>query len=248
VTTNLRVEQPSSSVVPVLNRRMAMVLLGLMVLVGSLAGVIRLFAGLGSTTALTDAYPWGIWIGFDFTLIAFAGTGFTMAGLVHVLHRHQYHDAVRPAILAGLTGYVAVLLLLVLDLGRPDRFYNFIIFWNVHSPLFEISWCVLLYTTVLVLEVTPFVLEKLHRPVTERVLRLLRAAMPVIAVVGVTLSSLHQSTLGTLYLNMPHRLHALWYTPLLPVLFFVSSIMAGLCLASLTYLGSMYVLRLLVKR
>ncbi len=67
----------------------------------------------------------------------------------------SYHDAVRPAILAGLAGYVAVLLLLVLDLGRPDRFYNFMLFWNLHSPLFEISWCVLLYTTVLVLEVSP---------------------------------------------------------------------------------------------
>jgi Ni/Fe-hydrogenase subunit HybB-like protein len=248
VTTNLHVEQPSGSVVPVLNRRMALALLGLMVLVGGLAGVIRLFAGLGSTTALTDAYPWGIWIGFDFTLIAFAGAGFTMAGLVHVLHRHQYHDAVRPAILAGFAGYVAVLLLLVLDLGRPDRFYNFIIFWNVHSPLFEISWCVLLYTTVLVLEVTPFLFERLNRPLSERVLRILRGAMPVIAVIGVTLSSLHQSTLGTLYLNMPHRLHALWYTPLLPVLFFVSSIMAGLSLAALTYMGATHILRLPAKR
>ena len=248
MTTNLHVEQPSGSVVPVLNRRMALALLGLMVLVGGLAGVIRLFAGLGSTTALTDAYPWGIWIGFDFTLIAFAGAGFTMAGLVHVLHRHQYHDAVRPAILAGFAGYVAVLLLLVLDLGRPDRFYNFIIFWNVHSPLFEISWCVLLYTTVLVLEVTPFLFERLKRPLSERVLRILRGAMPVIAVIGVTLSSLHQSTLGTLYLNMPHRLHALWYTPLLPVLFFVSSIMAGLSLAALTYMGATRILRLPAKR
>jgi Ni/Fe-hydrogenase subunit HybB-like protein len=249
MTTNLHAEQPSSSAaLPVLNRRMAMVLLGATVLVGGLAGVIRLLVGMGSTTALTDAYPWGIWIAFDFTLIAFAGTGFTMAALVHVLHRHQYHDAVRPAILAGLAGYVAVLLLLVLDLGRPDRFYNFILFWNVHSPLFEISWCVLLYTTVLVLEVTPFVLERLNRPLTERVLRVLRGAMPVIAVVGVTLSSLHQSTLGTLYLNMPHRLHALWYTPILPLLFFVSSIMAGLSLATLTYMGATRILGLPAKR
>jgi Ni/Fe-hydrogenase subunit HybB-like protein len=165
-----------------------------------------------------------------------------------VLHREQYHDAVRPAILAGLAGYVAVLLLLVLDLGRPDRFYNFIIFWNVHSPLFEISFCVLLYTTVLILEVTPFLLERLNRPLSKRVLRLLQSAMPVIAVVGVTLSSLHQSTLGTLYLNMPHRLHPLWYTPLLPLLFFVSSILAGLSLATLTYMGSTRILGLPAKR
>ncbi len=242
MATNLHVEQSSGSILPVFNRRMALVLLGLTVLVGGLAGVIRLFAGLGSTTDLADTYSWGIWIGFDFTLIAFAGAGFTMAALVHVLHQHKYHDAVRPAILAGLAGYVAVLLLLVLDLGRPDRFYNFILFWNVHSPLFEISWCVLLYTTVLVLEVSPFLLERINRPIGQRLLRLSRMIMPVVAVVGVTLSSLHQSTLGTLYLNMPHRLHALWYSPALPVLFFVSSIMAGLSLATLTYAGASNVL------
>ncbi len=243
MATNLHVEQPASGALPVLGRRMALVLLAALVLVGGLAGVIRLFAGLGSTTDLADTYSWGIWIGFDFTLIAFAGAGFTMAALVHLLHQHKYHDAVRPAILAGLAGYVAVLLLLVLDLGRPDRFYNFIIFWNVHSPLFEISWCVLLYTTVLVLEVSPFLLERINRPLSQRVLGLSRRIMPAVAVIGVTLSSLHQSTLGTLYLNMPHRLHALWYSPALPVLFFVSSIMAGLSLATLTYAGASSVLR-----
>lgn len=243
MATNLHIEQPSSSAVPTLNRRMAMVLLGAVVLVGGLAGVIRLFAGLGRTTALTDSYTWGIWIGFDFTLIAFAGAGFTMAGLVHVLHRHAYHDAVRPAILAGLAGYVAVLLLLVLDLGRPDRFYNFLLFWNPHSPLFEISWCVLLYTTVLILEVSPFLLERLSRPLAQRLLGLSQKIMPVVAIAGVTLSSLHQSTLGTLYLNMPHRLHALWFSPLLPVLFFVSSIMAGLSLAALAYMMATRVTR-----
>ncbi|HRI56584.1 MAG TPA: polysulfide reductase NrfD [Anaerolineae bacterium] len=248
MATNLHVEQSSSSAVPLLNRRMALALLGLMVLVGGLAGIIRLFAGLGRTTALVDAYPWGIWIGFDFTLIAFAGAGFTMAGLAHVLHQHKYHDAVRPAILAGLAGYVAVLLLLVLDLGRPDRFYHFIFFWNFHSPLFEISWCVLLYTTVLLLEVSPFLLERINRPLSEKLLRVATMIMPVVAVVGVTLSSLHQSTLGTLYLNMPHRLHALWYSPALPVLFFVSSIMAGLSLATLAYGGASYVLRRPAKR
>lgn len=236
MTTNVHIDQPASSAVPALNRRMAMVLLGVLILVGGLAGLIRLFAGLGRTTALTDAYTWGIWIGFDFTLIAFAGAGFTMAALVHVLHRERYHEAVRPAILAGLAGYVAVLLLLVLDLGRPDRFYNFLLFWNPHSPLFEISWCVLLYTTVLALEVSPFVLERFSRTWAQRMLRLAQRIMPVVAVAGVTLSSLHQSTLGTLYLNMPHRLHALWYTPWLPVLFFTSSIMAGLSLATLAYI------------
>jgi Ni/Fe-hydrogenase subunit HybB-like protein len=150
-----------------------------MAVMGVAAGLARLLVGMGATTNLSDAYPWGIWIGFDFALIAFSGAGFTLAAVVHVLHLHQFEPALRPALFAGLFGYVAVLLLLVLDLGRPDRFYHFLIYWNLHSPLFEIS-C-------------------------------------------------------TLYVNMPYRLHPLWYTPYLPSLFFVSSVMVGLSVAVLAY-------------
>jgi Ni/Fe-hydrogenase subunit HybB-like protein len=122
--------------------------------------------------------------------------------------------------------------LLVLDLGRPDRFYHFILFWNAHSPLFEICWCILLYTVVLTVEVSPQVLEKLgHAKWAHRI----HLAIVPVAIVAVTLSSLHQSTLGTLYLNMPYRLHSLWYTPVLPVLFFVSAVMAGLTMGALGY-------------
>lgn len=207
-------------------------LLGFTVLIGLAAGVGRLFAGMGATTSLTDAYPWGIWIGFDFALIAFSGVGFTIAAVVHILHLHQFQPVLRPAILAGLCGYVAVLMLLLLDLGRPDRFYNFLLFYNLHSPLFEICWCVLLYTTVLVLEVSPDLLANLP---WKWPLRLVYRLMTPVTIIGITLSSLHQSTLGTLYLNMPHRLHPLWYTPILPVLFYTSSILAGLSLGIIAY-------------
>lgn len=206
--------------------------LALLTLVGVVAGLGRLLLGLGATTALSDGYSWGIWIAFDFVLIAFAGVGFTMAAVTHVLRLHQFGPALRPAILTGLMGYTAVLLLLVLDLGRPDRFYNFILYWNLHSPLFEISCCVLLYSTVLMLETAPFLLERLgwHKWVAW-----FDRSITVIAIIGVTLSSLHQSTLGTLYLNMPHRLDVLWYTPMLPLLFFISSVMAGLSLTMFVY-------------
>lgn len=235
MTAEIGVQRRASSAVPVLDRRMTVVLLAVTVVIGAVAGIARLLLGLGATTNLSDSYSWGIWIGFDFGLIAFSGAGFTMAALAHILRRHKYHDAVRPALLAGLVGYVGVLLLLVLDLGRPDRFYNFILFWNPHSPLFEVSWCILLYTTVLVIETSPFIVEKLRWKRLERLPRILERIMLPVAIVGVTLSTLHQSTLGTLYLNMPYRLHALWYTPLLPLLFLVSSIMAGLSLAALAY-------------
>ncbi|MBW7885583.1 MAG: hypothetical protein H3C34_23730, partial [Caldilineaceae bacterium] len=96
--------------------------LGFITLSGLIAGIGRLALGLEASTRLNDVYPWGIWIGFDFSLIAFAGSGFTMAAVVHILHLERFHVALRPAILTGLLGYTAVLLLLVLDLGRPDRF------------------------------------------------------------------------------------------------------------------------------
>lgn len=206
--------------------------LGFLTVIGLAAGVARLLIGMGATTALTDVYPWGIWIGFDFALIAFSGVGFTIAAVVHVLHLRQFQPVLRPAILAGLLGYVAVLMLLLLDLGRPDRFYNFLLFYNMHSPLFEICWCVLLYTTVLVLEVSPDVLAFLP---WKWPLRLIYRVMTPVTIIGVTLSTLHQSTLGTLYLNMPARLHALWYTPILPILFYTSSILAGLSLGLVAY-------------
>ncbi|MBK8799875.1 MAG: polysulfide reductase NrfD [Anaerolineales bacterium] len=207
--------------------------LGFLTLAGVVAGVGRLLLGLGATTGLSDVYSWGIWIGFDFGLIAFAGAGFTMAAVVHVFHREHYHAALWPAILAGLMGYTAVLALLVLDLGRPDHFYNFILYWNVHSPLFEISCCVLFYTTVLVLETSPNFLGRLKWRWINPLLKGIRWMMLPVTIIGVTLSTLHQSTLGTLYLNMPHRLHPLWWTPFLPILFYLSSIMAGLSLATL---------------
>jgi Ni/Fe-hydrogenase subunit HybB-like protein len=207
-------------------------ILAFLALIGVTAGVGRLFMGLQASTALSDQTSWGIWIGFDFGLIAFAGAGFTMAAVVHVFHLEQFHRALRPALLVGLLGYMAVLALLVLDLGRPDRFYHFLLYYNLHSPLFEISWCVLLYSTVLLIEVSPDFLRFLP---WRWPMRTAQALIVPVSIIGVTLSTLHQSTLGTLYLNMPHRLHTLWYTPILPILFYISSIMAGLSLAILAY-------------
>ncbi len=209
--------------------------LAFLALIGVTAGVGRLFMGLKDATSLSDGVSWGIWIGFDFGLIAFAGAGFTMAAVVHIFHQEQFHKALRPALLVGLLGYMAVLALLVLDLGRWDRFYHFLLYFNLHSPLFEISWCVLLYSTVLMIEVSPDFLRFLPWKWPARTAA---AIIVPVSIIGVTLSTLHQSTLGTLYLNMPYRLHPLWYTPILPILFYVSSIMAGLSLGILAYLAA----------
>jgi len=117
-----------------------MIVLFLVMSAGLFAGVWRLFTGLGASTNLNNGFGWGLWIGFDFSLIAFSGAGFTMAFVGHVLGLKRFHNAMRVGVLTGLLGYVGVLFLLILDLGRWDRFYSFMINWNIHSPLFEICW------------------------------------------------------------------------------------------------------------
>ncbi|MGD2251886.1 MAG: polysulfide reductase NrfD [Anaerolineales bacterium] len=208
------------------------VVLGLFVLAGLGAGIYRFVVGLGEATNLTDGVPWGIWIGFDFSLIALGGSGFTLATAVHVLRQDKLKPALRPSVLAGLLAYVSVLLILILDLGRPDRFYHFLIFFNVHSPMFEIAWCILLYSIVLFVETSPFYFEKIGK---KKPASWVHKAVIPISVIGLVLSSLHQSTLGTLYLNMPYRLDTLWYAPIMSILFFTSSIVAGLSVAMVAY-------------
>jgi Ni/Fe-hydrogenase subunit HybB-like protein len=206
---------------------------GVLALLGVVAGVYRLAVGLGPTTNLTDAYPWGLWIGFDFSLIAFAGIGFTMAAVVHVLHLEQYERMSRAAVLTGFLGYVAVLVILLIDLGRPDRFWGFLVFWNGHSPLFEISWCILLYTGVLALEFAPILFERLNRP---KILKAIHTISVPVVIAGVTLSTLHQSTLGTLYLALPAKTDQLWWSWLLPLLFYISSIGMGLAVMMVVWI------------
>jgi len=215
----MRWKKPSRTGMITLSILAALTLLGLVV------GIYRLFAGLGATTNLTDTYPWGIWIGFDFSLIAFSGGAFTLCGLLIIFNQIRCLAVERLVVLTGWLGYVSVLIILLVDLGRPDRFYNFLIYFNIHSPLFEICWCVLLYTTVLTLELAPAIFEGLQKPKIAKAIH--RFVVPI-AIVGVTLSMLHQSTLGTLYLAMPSRLHTLWHSAMLPLFFLISSVGMGL--------------------
>lgn len=196
-------------------------------LLGLVVGIYRLAVGLAPTTNLSHAYPWGLWIGFDLFMVAFSGGAFTLAALVYILDLHEFHPAVRPTILTGLLGYMSVLAILAVDLGRWDRFYHFVIYPNINSALFEVSWCILLYTTVLVAEFSPVVLGRFG---WHRVVGWIRRITIPLVIVGVTLSTLHQSSLGTLFIIMSQRLHALWYTPMIPLFFFISSLAAGLAM------------------
>ncbi len=188
--------------------------------------VLRFALGLGVTTALSDSTPWGLWIGFDVMGgVALAAGGFVIAAVAHIFHREKYHPAARPAILTAFLGYGAVAVGLLFDLGLPWHIWHPMIFWNIHSPLFEVAWCVMLYLTVLALEVTPTILER--TPFQKAYRFFTRLALPIM-ILGIMLSTLHQSSLGTMLLIMPFRIYPLWYSHLLPELFFVSAICLGL--------------------
>ena len=188
--------------------------------------MLRFTRGLGAVTNLSDQFPWGLWIGFDVLCgVGLAAGAFTLTGIVHIFNLRRFEPIVRPTVLTGLLGYLLVIAGLVFDLGQPWRIWHALFFWNPHSVMFEVAWCVMLYTTVLALEFSPVVFEGLR---LERPRRILHSIATPLVIVGVILSTLHQSSLGSLYLIVPAKLHPLWYTPLLPYLFFISAIGAGI--------------------
>ena len=204
------------------------VVLLLILCFGAYAAVVRFAVGLGAATNLTDAFPWGLWIGFDVLVgVGLAAGGFVVAATVHVFRIERYEAIARPTILTAFLGYVLVSFALMFDLGMPHRIWHPLIMWNPHSVMFEIGWCVMLYTTVLALEFSPLVLERFN---LRTPLKMIRFVYTPLVIVGVLLSTLHQSSLGTLYVIAPGKLHGLWYTPLLPVFFFVSAIAGGLAM------------------
>lgn len=200
---------------------------GVIVIAGIIVTVIRFSKGLASVTNLSDYNPWGIWIGFDLMVgVALAAGGYVTSSAVYLFGMKKYHSAVRPAILTGFLGYFFVVIALHYDLGRPWRLpYPFIVGWGTTSLLFEVGLCVALYLTVLFLEFSPAALEWLGY---KRTRDLVHRLTIVLTIFGVVLSTLHQSSLGALFLAAPSKLHPLWYSPYLPTYFFVSSVIAGL--------------------
>jgi Ni/Fe-hydrogenase subunit HybB-like protein len=188
--------------------------------------VYRFAAGLGATTHLSQAQPWGLWIGFDMmTGIALAAGGFTLGAAVHLFGLEQYHPVVRPAILTAFLGYLIAVLGLMTDLGKPWNMVMVALHHGTTSALFEVAWCVMLYTTVLALE---FLVPAFEWLGWRRAHALLTKAMLALTVLSVVFSTMHQSALGSLFLIAPAKLHPLWYSPYMFVFFFVSAVAAGL--------------------
>jgi Ni/Fe-hydrogenase subunit HybB-like protein len=202
-------------------------ILWMLVGLASAVATARFLFGLGATTHLSDATPWGLWVGFDVMGgVALAAGGFVVTATVYIFNLKRFHSIVRPAVLTAFLGYVAVVVGLLFDLGLPWNIWHMIIFWNPHSPLFEVGWCVMLYLSVLTLEFFPVPAEDFSA--LARVRRFLIKLRIPLVILGIALSTLHQSSLGSLFLIMPYRLYPLWYSPILPLLFFVSAVGLGL--------------------
>jgi len=195
---------------------------------GIVLTTIRFTQGLGSVSNLSDRFPWGLWVGFDLLCgVGLAAGGFVVTAAVYIFDLKRFKPIARPAILTAFLGYLLVVMALMFDLGRPWNIWHPLIMWNPHSVMFEVAWCVTLYSTVLALEFSGMLFERLGWHKAVRVQHMFTFPM---VVAGVVLSTLHQSSLGTLYLIVPGKLHHLWYTPLLPVLFFVSAVTVGLAM------------------
>jgi Ni/Fe-hydrogenase subunit HybB-like protein len=192
---------------------------------GIIATIIRFTQGLGASTNLSDKFPWGLWIGFDILCgVGLAAGGFTIAAIVYVFHIKRFYPILRPTILTAFLGYILVIFALLFDLGQPWRIWHLLIYWNPHSVLFEVGWCVMLYTTVLALEFSPIVFERLGWGTPKKWVG--KVIIPLV-IAGVILSTLHQSSLGSLYLIMPEKLYPFWYSSIIPFLFFLSAVAVG---------------------
>src|SRR5512146_2468444 len=187
--------------------------------------VYRFAAGLGAATHLSQIQPWGIWIGFDMmTGIVLAAGGFTLGAAVHLFGLEQYQPIARPAILTAFIGYLLAICGLLADLGKPWNMVMVALHYGTTSALFEVAWCVMLYTTVLALE---FLVPAFEWLGWQRAHAILTKAMLGLTVLSVVFSTMHQSALGSLFLIAPAKLHPLWYSPYMFIFFFVSAIAAG---------------------
>jgi len=223
VTPSMRI--PSTKIAYLTPGRI--VLWGLLLL-GLVTAGIRYTQGMGAISNLNNVYSFGLWISLDLLCgVALAAGAFTTCAAVYVLGKKEFQPLVKPAVLTGFLGYLAVVLALLVDLGRPERIWHMLIYWNPHSPLFEIGLCVMTYTTVLFFEFSPMFFEWMGWHKVGHIIH--KFVLPFV-ILGTVLSTLHQSSLGTLFVMMSDKIDPLWHTPFLPLFFFVSAATAGLAM------------------
>jgi len=201
------------------------VLLGLMGF-SFVVAMVRYVVGIGAISDLSNSYPWGFWISLDlFTGVAIGSGAFVIAAIVYIFELKEFQPLVKPAVLTGFLGYIMVVVSLLVDLGHPERIYYMLIHTNHTSVLLEIGICVMSYLTVLAIEFSPVVFEGLK---WDKWAHLIHKFIMPFVILGVVLSTLHQSSLGSLLLIESTKLHPLWWTSILPIMFFVSALAIGL--------------------
>src|SRR5512138_93373 len=220
-------------------------LMGIILLGGAAAGIMVFWKGLGITN-LTDRVPWGLWITIDLSSIALGAGAFSLCAGVYLFGLKRYQPIARTATFIGLIGYTMATLALILDIGKPERFWHSMVYWNTHSLLWEVTMCVILYLTVLLFETLPILanLEWLRKRLPKIAARMehVHHYAPILAIIGLGLSSLHQSSLGALYGVIKAR--PFWFKPEMSVLFMLSAIVGGI---SLTLFASMLASQLTPK-
>lgn len=198
--------------------------LTVLALAGIVCMLVRFFTGFGLVTNLSDEWPWGLWIGFDvMTGVALAGGGYGMAIIAHIFHREKYSAVVRGALLTSLLGYLLVMAGLLLDIGRWYNCWVPFVSWGTSSVLFEILWCLSLYTTVQVLEMGEIVTERFGK----RFHSAIQKIMPVLLILGVVFPVLHQSSLGALFLIAETKMYPLYWSEYIPIFYLMSSFFVG---------------------
>jgi Ni/Fe-hydrogenase subunit HybB-like protein len=216
--------------------------LGLVMLSALIGAIVVFWNGLW-ITHLTDLVPWGLWITIDLSSIALSAGAFTLCAAVYLIGLKRYEPIARTATFIGLTGYSMAMMALLLDIGRPDRFWHSVVYWNEHSLMWEVTMCVVLYLTVLLFESMPIFASfdwlKNRFPKLTGWMSHLHHYAPYLAVVGLCLSMLHQSSLGAMYGVIKAR--PFWYKPEMSVLFMASAIIGGI---SMTLFASMLASRL----
>lgn len=202
-------------------------LLGLLLLIGLVSALLVFTRGL-VVTNMTDVVPWGLWITIDLSAIALGAGAFTLSAIVYIFGLKEFQPIVRLAVFIGFIGYCCALLTLILDIGRPDRFYHPWIYWNVHSVLWEITWCITIYLTILIVEFLPVIAELKffdRWPNARTIAHRIHGIAPALAVAGLGISLLHQSSLGATYGILKAR--PIWFKPSMPIMFILSAIAAG---------------------
>jgi Ni/Fe-hydrogenase subunit HybB-like protein len=202
-------------------------LITVLLVIGIVSAVHVFLNGL-KVTAMNNTVPWGLWITIDLSSIALGAGAFTLSAVVYIFGIKKFQPIVRLAVFVGFIGYTSALLTLIMDIGRPDRFWHPWVFWNVHSVLWEITWCITIYLAIMILEFLPVITEmKIFNrlPWIRRVAHLLHKAAPVFALLGLGISLLHQSSLGATYGIVKAR--AIWFKPSMPIMFILSAIAVG---------------------